>query len=295
MEDDEDCGTKDIQFGFRRFRAPAKRIYANRNVFLLDVPPNPIASWLLFWMPQLVCWLQRLLPEWFLPTTVILKERNPTKADDYENEIDTYLHLRSLQGTHIPRLFGEVTVSDPHAQRYRISKRPTPAILLENVEGVSLYNLPTEELGNPDLLRGLKDIYNLLTEKGVVHGDPKLHNFLRVDQRIVAIDFELSNPLPSDITNELELRDLVSEIAQREKQAQGAGSKRLVSGVYFIEGGLQVRTDLRSSSTTTYNEQRGDEGLSTLGAQLPKVYSRHGRVGLRPGTIYGGRGGEVER
>ncbi|KAK4670156.1 uncharacterized protein QC763_0039880 [Podospora pseudopauciseta] len=265
MEDNEDCGIKDIQFGFRRFRAPAKRIYANRNVFLLDVPPNPIASWLLSWMPQLVrSWLQRLLPEWFLPTTVILKERNPTKADSYENEIDTYLHLRSLQGTHIPRLFGEVTVSDPHAQRYQISKRPTPAILLENVEGVSLHNLPTEELGNPRLLRELEDIYNLLTEKGVVHGDPRLHNFIRAHQRIVAIDFEFSYPLPSDITNEDELEGLKSEIRKRERQAQGAESKRLVSGVYFLEGGSLIRkrlgTDLRSSSTTTHNEQRSDEG-----------------------------------
>ncbi|KAK4654800.1 hypothetical protein QC762_0069350 [Podospora pseudocomata] len=256
MEDDEDCGIKDIQFGFRHFRAPAKRIYGNRNVFLLDVPPNPIASWLSLWMPQLVrSWLQRLLPEWFLPTTVILKERNPTKADSYENEIDTYLHLRSLQGTYIPRLFGEVTVSDPHAQRYQISKRPTPAILLENVEGVSLYNLPTEELGNPRLLEELKDMYNLLTEKGVVHGDPKLHNFLRVDKKIVAIDFELSHPLPSDITNEHELEDLKSEIKEREEQAQEAKLERLVRGPVIVNG-LRVRrrTDLPRSGITTYNE-----------------------------------------
>ncbi|KAL2127635.1 hypothetical protein VTI74DRAFT_10376 [Chaetomium olivicolor] len=75
MEDDENNEIKDILFGLRRFRAPAKRIYANRHVYLLDVPPNPIARWLSSWTPQLVrSWLQRLLPEWFLPTTVILKE-----------------------------------------------------------------------------------------------------------------------------------------------------------------------------------------------------------------------------
>ncbi|KAK4663885.1 uncharacterized protein QC763_0080150 [Podospora pseudopauciseta] len=218
MEDDEDNKIiiKDIQFGFRRFRAPAKRIYGNRNVFLLDVPPNPIASWLSFWIPQLVrSWLQRLLPEWFLPTTVILKERNPNKADSYENEIATYLHLRSLQGTYIPRLFGEVAVSDPHAQRYQISKRPTPAILLENVEGVSLHNLPTEELGNDQLLKELQCMYDLLTKNGVLHGDPRLHNFLRVDQRVVAIDFELSEPLVGDITNEEELETLKGDIKRR--------------------------------------------------------------------------------
>ncbi|KAK4194050.1 hypothetical protein QBC40DRAFT_161357, partial [Triangularia verruculosa] len=225
MEDDEDNKIiiKDIQFGYRRFRAPAKRIYGNRNIFLLDIPPNPIASWLSFWMPQLVrSWLQRLLPEWFLPTSVILKERNPNKADSYENEIATYLHLRSLQGTHIPRLFGEVAVSDPHAQRYQISKRPTPAILLENVEGVSLHNLPIKELRNPHLLKELQDMYNLLTENEVLHGDPRLHNFLRIDQKVVAIDFELSEPLFGDITNEEELETLKGDIERRAREAQGA-------------------------------------------------------------------------
>ncbi|KAK4170870.1 hypothetical protein QBC36DRAFT_165645, partial [Triangularia setosa] len=142
------------------------------------------------------------------------------------------------------RLFGEVAVSDPHAQRYQISKRPTPAILLENVEGVSLHNLPTEELRNPRVLRELKDIYNLLTEKGVVHGDPRLHNFLRVDERIVAIDFEFSHPLPSDITNENEWETLMREIKKQERQGQGA--ERLVSGVYFIEGGSQGRKRLET-------------------------------------------------
>ncbi|KAK0739020.1 hypothetical protein B0T21DRAFT_361771 [Apiosordaria backusii] len=209
-------------------------------------------------MPQLVrSWLQRLLPEWFLPTTVILKERNPTKADNYENEIATYLHLRSLQGTHIPRLFGKVAVIYPHEQRkYQFSKRPTPAILLENVEGVSLHNLPIEELGNPHLLKELQDMYDLLTENGVCHGDPRLHNFLRVDKRIVAIDFEFSRPLSSKITNEDELETLKIEIEKRKRQAQGAELERPVQGPVILNG-LRVR---ESSGTTTHDKQRGDEG-----------------------------------
>ncbi|KAK0672407.1 hypothetical protein QBC41DRAFT_313788, partial [Cercophora samala] len=188
---------RNVQFRSRCFTALAEQIYTNWNVFRLNVPPNPTACWLSSWTPRLVCcWLQRLLSEWFLPTTVILKERNPQKADSYENEVDTYRHLQSLQGRCIPRLFGEVAVSDPHAQKYQISKRPTPAILLKNVGGVSLYSLLTKRLGNPRLLMELEDMYNLLTEKGVVHGDPRLHNFLRVDQWIVALDFEFSYPLP---------------------------------------------------------------------------------------------------
>jgi tRNA A-37 threonylcarbamoyl transferase component Bud32 len=199
-----------------------------------------------------------------LPTSVILKERNPEKADNYENEIDTYLHLRSLQGTHIPRLFGEVAVSYTHAQRkYQMSKRPTPAILLENVEGVPLDHLSTEELGNPRLLEELQGMYNLLTEEGVVHGDPRLHNFLRVDNRIVAIDFEFSYPLPSDITNKDELETLKIEIEKRGRKAEGAESDP-GSGLILFINGSQVRegvgTDLWSSGTTTHDEQRDDEG-----------------------------------
>ncbi|KAL2129655.1 hypothetical protein VTI74DRAFT_7489 [Chaetomium olivicolor] len=264
--EDEDYEIKDIQFGSRHFRAPAKRIYANRHVFLLDVPPNPIACWLSFWMPQLVySWLQRLLPEWFLPPSVVLKERNPERADSYENEIDTYLHLRSLQGTHIPRLFGQVAVSYPHAQRrYQMSKRPTPAILLENVEGVPLHSLSTEELGSPRLLEDLQGIYKLLTEKGVVHGDPRLHNFLRVDKRIVAIDFEFSYPLPSDVTNEDALETLKNEIKKRVRQAQGVELVYPGSNLFFFIDGSQARegrgTDLWSSGTATHDEQRDDEG-----------------------------------
>ncbi|KAK4677686.1 hypothetical protein QC764_0047390 [Podospora pseudoanserina] len=249
MEDDEDYEIKDIQFGFRRFRAPAKRIYANRNVFLLDIPPNPIACWLLFWMPQLASfWLQRLLPKWFLPTTVILKERNPSKADNYENEIDTYLHLQPLQGNHIPFLFGEVAVSYAK-RRYQISQRPTPAILLEYIKGVSLSNLPTEELESPHLLEELKDMYNLLTKNGVVHGDPRLHNFLRVNNRIVPIDFEFSYPLPNDITNEDELETLKGEIEKLVRQAKGVKMEHLVSGPVIVNG-LRVR---KPSGTTTHN------------------------------------------
>jgi len=123
----------------------------------LEVPPNPIAYWLSFWTPQLVrSWLQRLLPEWFLPTSVILKERNPYNANGYENEIATYQHLQHLQGHCIPRMFGEAFSYDNERARYQMSKRPIPAILLEKIEGVSLHSLPIRELASPRLLEELQ-------------------------------------------------------------------------------------------------------------------------------------------
>ncbi|KAK4204855.1 hypothetical protein QBC40DRAFT_303153 [Triangularia verruculosa] len=219
MEDD--TVYKNVQFRSRCFTALAKRIYANRHVFLLTVPPNPITCWLSSWTPQLVrSWLQRMLPEWFLPTTVILKERNPQKADSYENEVDTYRHLQSLQGRCIPLFFGEVAIRNHEQTRYQISKRPVPAILLGDVKGVSLHCLQAEELGDPRLLEKLQAMYDLLTEKGVVHGDPALHNFLYVDGRIVALDFEFPYPLPNDITNADDFETLKDEIQRQLEQAQ---------------------------------------------------------------------------
>ncbi|KAK1773026.1 hypothetical protein QBC45DRAFT_428647 [Copromyces sp. CBS 386.78] len=225
MDDDDTPEIKDIQFGFRRFQAPATRISANRSVFLLDVPPSPIACWLPSWMPQLVrSLLQRLLPEWFLPTTVILKERNPAKADSYENEIAAYQDLQQLQGHCIPRLFGQAAIHDHRQTRYQMSKLPIPGILLEKVEGVPLHNFPAEELGDR-LLEQLQETYRLLTEEGVVHGDPNLHNFIRVNnERTVAIDFEFSYPLPSDIRNEHDFETLKDQIERQKKAAEGRKS-----------------------------------------------------------------------
>ncbi|KAK4096267.1 hypothetical protein N658DRAFT_480956 [Parathielavia hyrcaniae] len=100
MEKDEDGNCiKDIRFGTRRFQVAARRIHVNRHTFLLrNIPPHPIIStWLWRWTPRLVrSWLRGWRPEWFLPATAILKERNPEKADGYDNEIATYQHLRPL-------------------------------------------------------------------------------------------------------------------------------------------------------------------------------------------------------
>lgn len=57
---------KDIQFGRRRFLAPAQRIWEDCHVYRLQVPASPIARWLSScrWMPRIVLsWLPRLLPE----------------------------------------------------------------------------------------------------------------------------------------------------------------------------------------------------------------------------------------
>lgn len=66
-------------------------------------------------------------------------------------------------------------------------------------------------------------MYRLLTEEGILHRDPNLHNFLRVNGRTVAIDFEFSKRLPNDVTNEQEFETLKDKIEERQRQARGAG------------------------------------------------------------------------
>lgn len=161
--------------------------------------------------------MTRFLPEWFLPSKVILKERNTTKADEFDNEIETYKRLRSLQGYRIPVMFGEV--ASCKTSHFAISTRPTPAILLQHINGVPLHELPVKLLEDPSLLNELESMYRSFTENGVVHGDPEFHNFLRdEDGRVFAIDLEYSH-LPMDVANEHELetlKDRIQELIKRE-------------------------------------------------------------------------------
>lgn len=134
--------------------------------------------------------------------------------------------LEPLQGRCIPRFFGEAT-----------SDNRTPSIVLEYVEGIPLHQLPLEELASrpllealdrgeslqdfdldaipkPDLLAAIQHTYHQLTKNGVVHGDPELHNFIRVDGcGVVAVDFEFAHLLPHDVTNQHELEALKDKIS----------------------------------------------------------------------------------
>ncbi|KAI3342002.1 hypothetical protein F4824DRAFT_447818 [Ustulina deusta] len=225
MDLESEQSMKEIRLGTRLIRAHARRIYNNRHVFRLELLASPITSWFTSWVPQFVqSRLRPTFPEWFIPSVMILKERNPLKPDEYRNEIEMYKRLQSLQGDVIPRYYGEV-ISDNH----------TPAVLLEFVEGTPLHRLPKEDLlsprvltayrhnmtlhelpdddiPDPQLLLALRHMYHQFTQDGVVHGDPKLHNFIRTEHGVVAIDLEFSHLLPNDITNEHELASLIDEI-----------------------------------------------------------------------------------
>lgn len=125
--------------------------------------------------------MERLFPEWFLPPKIVLKEENPGKTDRYKNEVRIYKRLEQLQGRYIPRFLGEAT-----------SDSGTPAIILQYVEGTPLDQLSPEDLRNEAVLKGLEHTYDQLTEHGVVHNDPELHNFIRTDGGVLVIDFDFA-------------------------------------------------------------------------------------------------------
>lgn len=279
-----------IQFGTRHLRVPAEQIFENRAVFRLRIPPNPtIARWLAHWMPQpVLSWLVRLLPEWFLPPTVILKERNGEKpAESYENELDTYHHLRSLQGTYIPRLYGEAAVYTCALTRRR---RPTPALLLEDIQGTSLRDLAAGALSD-ELIDKVRHTYNKLTEQGVVHGDPRLHNFLYAPSRdgVVAVDFEFADLVVpgSDVTNEHEFGDLEEEILRRRGRSASNAAAAPTGAWRWTPGGRTPPVSLLVADSDVFGLMGSADAV--LGKAVSrsrqagqKTVSRFGRVVLQP-------------
>ncbi|KAI0388293.1 hypothetical protein F5Y17DRAFT_470513 [Xylariaceae sp. FL0594] len=252
MDLESELSIKEFRLGTRRIRAQAKRIYSNRHVFRLELTVSPVTSWVTSWVPQ---FFQPVLPEWFLPPVMILKERNPLKPEEYRNEVEKYKQLRSLQGDVIPRFYGE-TISDDH----------TPAILLEFIEGTPLHKLPEEDLfsqpiltahhdrlplydlrrddiPNPQLLSKLQYMYDQFTRNGVVHGDPKLHNFIHSDHGVVAIDLEFSHLLPHDVTNKHELASLIDEIGAIIDVSSLVQYKPHVPQLSFMIGGRSRHLD----------------------------------------------------
>ncbi|KAI1181564.1 hypothetical protein F5B17DRAFT_424786, partial [Nemania serpens] len=57
-------------------------------------------------------------------------------------------------------------------------------------------------------------MYNMFMENGIVHGDPKVHNFIRTEHGIIAINLKFTHVLLlNDVRNEHELHGLIDEIS----------------------------------------------------------------------------------
>ena len=105
--------------------------------------------WLVSLLPQcLLVWLQKSLPQWFLPDTVVVKKQKPNRFEDLANERHYHQLLKDLQGTYIPHLFGDTTIDSQSGQ--------VPTLLLEFVRGKTLFDLSINDLVSDSALESIK-------------------------------------------------------------------------------------------------------------------------------------------
>lgn len=93
-----------------------------------------------------------------------------------------------------------------------------------------------------ELVDKVRRTYNKLTEEGVVHGDPRLHNFLYAPGRdgVVAVDFEFADLVVpgSDVTtNEHEFGALEDEILRRRRRSASSAAAAPTGAWRWAPGG----------------------------------------------------------
>ncbi|RTE70813.1 hypothetical protein BHE90_014786 [Fusarium euwallaceae] len=120
-----------------------------------------------------------LVPGYFLPSRIILKKMKAGWNDEFDNEVCMYERLRPAQGYLIPICYGLAWCD---------GKR---ALVLSKVEGIMPFEQPVETpLDALEFCRRLRVAYQELGTYGLMYGDPKLDNYLLVDDRIVIVDLE---------------------------------------------------------------------------------------------------------
>lgn len=112
----------------------------------------------------------------------MLKQRgyDPEAGRGYEREKEAYLQLRHLQGSLIPRYYGEVFCGC------------MPAIIISEEAGRGLLEHPMTEQETERVLTAVRATFKLFAEAGVIHGDPEPHNLLWDGERLVVVDFNCS-------------------------------------------------------------------------------------------------------
>lgn len=161
------------------------------NVLRLRVDPSPLQRFIhgvVGFFPQLVrSFVERVFPEWFLPTNIVLKTQRQGKEEEehgdadelMDTEIQAYKQLKPVQGVVVPVYYGEV--------RYNGFR----SIIVQDVGGASLREPAGMLLEFEELARLLEDCYVAIASFGVRLEDTQLGNFILVDGRVMAIDLEM--------------------------------------------------------------------------------------------------------
>jgi len=128
-------------------------------------------------------WVQAVLPEWFLPSHVVLKKQKEggeaiINEERFDTEVKAYGQLKPLQGVVIPTCYG------------RLRYNGVRAIILEYLGGVSLASPEGATLRQEELSALLQPCYRALHALGVHHDDPNLANFQLVNGNIMVLDLE---------------------------------------------------------------------------------------------------------
>ena len=136
-------------------------------------------------------WFDLLFPEWTLPLRLILKKQKKNWEDEFEAEKVAYAKLRLLQGTVVPRLFGELQYGN------------TPALLMSDIGGVCLAAPEGGMLELDEFRRLARQALTALSRFGVLQDDTKLDNFHLTDGRVMVVDLEMtSNENQEPLTDE---------------------------------------------------------------------------------------------
>lgn len=128
--------------------------------------------------------LEYLFPEWFLPSSAILKCIRSREGEDpgesFLAEQRAYERLRPLQGIVVPRLYGTV--------RYN----GQDALLLQYIPGPTLADSEGAIMTVDEAFSLLQRSYSSMTDLGATQEDAQLRNFILNTQqgRIMVVDLE---------------------------------------------------------------------------------------------------------
>lgn len=142
-----------------------------------------------------------VIPGYFLPSRIVIKKLKPGWNDEFENEKSMYERLLSLQGSLIPRCFGETIV---HGTR---------ALILSEVDGIESCNQKFPYLEPLEFQRRIEEAFAELAKFGLAYGDLKPDNFLLVGDRVVIVDLESvweDTPDEIEYANETHVEHLIN-------------------------------------------------------------------------------------
>lgn len=163
------------------------RIDPSRTVYRLNIQkpsvfdyiPNTTIRSIIKYLIYFSLPLKAIYPEWFLPSTVILKKRKPDWDKEFENEKLMYRRLKPLQGRFIPYFYGQAIYDG------------SPALVLSEIVGRRLFDITMQHGEDEEFEKKLVEVYKALTHYGVIHGDSKLDNAIHVGDRVMLFDLEL--------------------------------------------------------------------------------------------------------